>query len=137
MIFGSDRGTWGAIGYWTLMVFFVLIAILIALLWRYRWPNRFPAFALDRISRAQTRAITGSEPKAASLFASIRSSLCAVLFGLVLGGSALVLLFLVNLFYPPAMVVTVPLKMLVCAWMLAWDLLDYPLGMHGMGMWKH
>jgi uncharacterized protein involved in cysteine biosynthesis len=32
--------------------------------------------------------------------------------------------------------VTVPLKALVCGWMLAWDLFDYPLGIRGMGIWK-
>jgi uncharacterized protein involved in cysteine biosynthesis len=30
--------------------------------------------------------------------------------------------------------VTVPLKVLVCGWMLAWDFIDYPLAMRGVGL---
>ena len=46
----------------------------------------------------------------------------------------LVGLFLVNLVFPPALVVTAPLKFLVCGWLLAWDFLDYPLGLHRYGL---
>jgi CysZ protein len=135
-LFGHDRGTWGAVGYWTLLVFLIFIGILIALLLALAFAEPLSGFALERISRAQTEAITGTHPKLPSLFASIWLSLCAVLFAVALGGSALVVLFVVNVFYPPAVVVTVPLKVLVCSWMLAWDLLDYPLGLRGMGLWK-
>jgi CysZ protein len=61
-------------------------------------------------------------------------SLCCVSFALVLGGLALVALFVVEFFFPPAAIVTVPLKMLVCSWMVAWNLLDYPLGLRGMAL---
>ena len=39
-----------------------------------------------------------------------------------------------NFFFPPAAIVTIPLKVLVCSWMVAWNLLDYPLGLRGMGL---
>ena len=47
---------------------------------------------------------------------------------------ALALLFVVNIFYPPAVVVTAPLKFLVCSWILAGDFNDYPLGLRGLGV---
>ena len=53
---------------------------------------------------------------------------------LALGGPILILLLAIGLFFPPATVVTIPLKFLVCGWMLAWDFFDYPLTMRGLGM---
>jgi CysZ protein len=44
----------------------------------------------------------------------------------------LTVLFLVNLVFAPAVVVTVPLKLAVTALMLAWDLCDYPLSIRGV-----
>jgi CysZ protein len=130
VLVGPDRGTWGAIGYWVLTVFFALIAFLIALV----LAEPLSAFALERISAAQQRALTGFAPESPSLMAAMWLSLCCVSFALVLGGFALVALFLVSFFFPPAAVVTIPLKVLVCSWMVAWNLLDYPLGLRGMGL---
>jgi CysZ protein len=42
-------------------------------------------------------------------------------------------LFLISLVFPPAALVTVPLKFLLCGWLLAWNFLDYPLGERGLG----
>ncbi len=56
------------------------------------------------------------------------------LLSFLLGAPALVVLFLIGLAFPPATVVTVPLKLLVCGWMLAWDFLDYPLTMRELGL---
>lgn len=43
-------------------------------------------------------------------------------------------LFLIGLVFPPAAIVTMPLKLLVTAVMLAWDLCDYPLSIRGMAI---
>ncbi len=133
-LFGHDRGILGTIGYWILTVFFALIAFLIALVLALSLTEPLSAFALERISAAQQLALTGFVPQSPSLFAAMWLSLCCVSFAIVLGGSALVALFLVNFIFPPAVVVTVPLKVLVCSWMVAWNLLDYPLGLRGMGL---
>jgi CysZ protein len=124
----------GSIGYWILTVFLALIALLIALVLALALAEPLSAFALERISTAQQRALTGFAPRSPSLFASLWLSLFCISFVLILGGSALVALFLVEFFFPPAAIVTVPLKMLVCSWMVAWNLLDYPLGLRGMGL---
>jgi CysZ protein len=134
VLFGPDRGAWGAIGYWVLTVVFSLIALLMALVLALSLAEPLSAFALERISAAQQRALTGFAPESPSLLAAMWMSLCCVSFGLVLGGFALVALFLVSFFFPPAAVVTIPLKVLVCSWMVAWNLLDYPLGLRGLGL---
>ena len=124
LLFGQDRGIWGSIGYWILTVFLALIAFLIALVLALAVAEPLSAFALERISAAQQRALTGFAPQSPSLFAAMWLSLWCVSFALVLGGLALVALFLVEFFFPPAAIVTVPLKMLVYGW---WpESLDYP-----------
>jgi CysZ protein len=44
----------------------------------------------------------------------------------------LALLVVVNIVVPPAVVVTVPLKLVVVALLVAWDLCDYPLSIRGV-----
>jgi CysZ protein len=44
----------------------------------------------------------------------------------------IVLLSLIELAFPPAAIVTTPLKLGVTGLMLAWDLCDYPLSIRGM-----
>jgi len=53
---------------------------------------------------------------------------------LLIGMPLLSLLLLIGIFFPPAVVVTVPLKVLVCGWMLAWDFVDYPLALRGVSL---
>jgi CysZ protein len=59
-------------------------------------------------------------------------SLGAALLALAVGVPFVVALTLVGWFFPPAAVVTVPLKILVGALLVGWDLVDYPLAMHGL-----
>jgi CysZ protein len=46
----------------------------------------------------------------------------------------LAMLALISALVPPAAVVTVPLKFVVSSLVIAWDLLDYPFGLRGMGV---
>lgn len=51
---------------------------------------------------------------------------------LLVGGPLLVALALISMVFPPAAVVTVPLKVVVSSFVVAWDLLDYPFGLRKM-----
>src|SRR5262249_6523546 len=124
LLFGKNLGSWGTAGYWIVFVLLIMVAVLIALLMALALTEPLSGFALERISGAQQRAFAGPVFPPPSLIAAIWLSVFCVSIVVVLGGSTLVALVLVNFFSPPAVVVTVPLKLLVCAWMLAWDLLD-------------
>jgi CysZ protein len=41
---------------------------------------------------------------------------------------------MIEFFFAPAAVVTVPLKLLIGGWLMAWNFLDYPFGLRGMGL---
>ena len=53
---------------------------------------------------------------------------------LLVGLPILAVLTIVGILVPPAVLITVPLKFVVSALLVAWDLLDYPLGRRGLGV---
>jgi CysZ protein len=133
-IFGTDRHTWGSVGYWVLTALLIIISILIAILLALVLTEPLSAFALDKIVHAYQKQVLGHSPPSPPLPIVIWISLRAIGFGLLLGGAALAALLTVNFFFPPATVVTVPAKFMVCSWMLAWSLLDYPMVQRRQGI---
>jgi CysZ protein len=133
-VIGTDPGVWGQIGYWVLMSALVAVCFLAAALLALSLAQPLSGFALESIAHAQEIALTGTAAPKASFLAALVSTTTAVVVALLVGGTMLAILFFVSFFFPPAAVVTVPLKVLVCGWMLAWDFIDYPLAMRGVGL---
>ena len=128
------RGTWGEVGYWVLLVVLVPLVIVLAALLGLLLAQPLSGYALEKIAHAQQRRLTGRAGPSHPFLASLLLNLRTVTVTLLVGGSVLVGLFIIDLLFPPAAVVTVPLKFLVASWMLAWDFLDYPLGLRGLGV---
>jgi CysZ protein len=133
-LLGQTSGFWTTAGSWTLTIILTLAAVLFALLLAVILAQPLSVFALEAIVRAQERALgAGSWPHPTLL----RSLLLSLSVALITLGAALpiyVLLFIVDVVFPPAVVITVPLKFLFSAWLLAWNFLDYPLALRGMGL---
>lgn len=70
--------------------------------------------------------------KPIGLLREILCGLKAQLFAAIFAVPALALLWLVNLVFPPAAIVTLPLKALVIALAVSWNLIDYPLTLRGV-----
>jgi CysZ protein len=88
--------------------------------------------ALERIV-ALVEADLGAPPRPplgwlAEVWCGFRALAAGAAFAIPIGA----LLFIVDLLFPPAAVVTTPLKFLVTAMMVAWNLIDYPLTLRGM-----
>jgi CysZ protein len=130
----SDTGFWSEVGRWTLMIALDLAAVAAAMVLALSLAQPLSGFALESIAHAQEIALTGSAAPKTSFLAALVSTVKAVVVALLAGGTILAILFVVSFFFPPAAVVTVPLKILVCGWMLAWDFIDYPLAMRGVGL---
>jgi CysZ protein len=111
-----------------------LVGVVVALLLALVMAQPLSGWALERISHVQERAMTGHSGPRSSFLVSFLVTLQAVLLSLAVGVPVLAVLFTINFFFPPAAVVTVPLKFLVCGWMLAWDFIDYPLSLRGLGL---
>ena len=143
-IYGADWTTrslldepasiWGHVGSWLLRVLLALTMLLMAMLLALVLAQPLSGFALEAIVRAQERALLGDEPPRSSFLAALLASTRATLIMLIAGGVIYTLLFLVDLCFPPATVVTVPLRFLAGAWLLAWNFLDYPLSLRGLGV---
>jgi CysZ protein len=122
------------LGTWTLTVLFGLFGAMLAVLIALTLAQPCSSFALEAICRAQERAMVGRASPAISYWASLGRNLKVIVATLVLGTGVMVALFAIEVLVPPAAVVTVPLKFLVGGWLMAWNFLDYPLGLRGMGL---
>jgi CysZ protein len=115
---------------WLLAVPAVLLALLLGL----SLAQPLSGWALEGIVREQRRELGLPELPHVSPGASMLSSLGSALLALAVGLPVIALLTLVGWVFPPAIFVTLPLKVLVGSLMVAWDLVDYPLAMHGAGI---
>jgi CysZ protein len=88
--------------------------------------------ALNRIVRRVEGSLGAPAWPQTSALTDVGRALGSILVGYTFGLPLLALLALISLFFPPAAVVTFPLKLVVLALLLAWDLLDYPLSIHGL-----
>jgi len=122
------------LGTWTLTVLLALLGAMLAVLIALSLAQPCSSFALEAICRAQERAMVGRASPAIPYWASLRRNLKVVVATLVLASGSMVALFVVEVLVPPAAVITVPLKFLIGGWLMAWNFLDYPLGLRGMGL---
>jgi len=131
-LMGEVTGFWATTGSWLLKTGLWLLAIILSLLLALFLTQPLSGFALEAIVRAQERDLGhphGEPPgRVSALLLTVQATGLSLGFGI----PAIVGLTVVGLLFPPAIIVTLPLKFLICAWMLAWDFLDYPLGLRGM-----
>lgn len=117
---------------WTLRVLLGAVALLVAVIVAFSLAQPLSGAALERIARAQEKRLGGrdwpEQPAATAMLRSLQVTMTGLLFGLPL----LAALTLVTVLAPPAAIVTVPLKFVVTALMIAWDFLDYPLSVRGV-----
>lgn len=133
-VLAAPKGAWAIFAHGLLTVLLGAVAVLVAALVALALAQPLSGPALERISIAQQRRLKDSEPPSPGLLKSMWSSFKALALALGAGGAAFSVLIALNLLFPPAVIVTVPLKFLVGAWMLAWDCLDYPFGLRGVGV---
>jgi CysZ protein len=88
--------------------------------------------ALERLVLLRERDLGLPEREPVSFLVELWCGLGAQVLGLVVVGPILALLWLVTILAPPALVVTLPLKVLAASGLLAWSLLDYPLSLRGV-----
>lgn len=129
----AARG-WTSVGIWALRIVFWLVGVVLAFLLSISLAQPLAGFALDAIARRQERALGGREwpeqPVVASALRSARVTFVALAMSLPI----LAVLTLITVVVPPASVVTIPLKFVVTGLTVAYDFLDYPLGLRGSGV---
>jgi CysZ protein len=128
---GDPSNAWATAGLWLLQLLFWAIGLVVAFVVAMSLAQPLSGFALDAVARKQARALgerpAPDQPFVAGALRSLRVSLTALALGLPVLG----VLALVTFLFPPAGVVTLPLKFVVTGLLAAYDLLDYPLSQHG------
>ena len=117
-----------------LRILFWAIGLVVAFVLAISLAQPLSGFALDAIARKQELALGGrvwpSQPALTGAVRSLRVTLTALALGLPILAALAVVTFL----FPPAGVVTVPLKFVVTGVLAAYDLLDYPLSQRGQSV---
>ena len=90
--------------------------------------------ALERIVALVEKDVAAPEHAPLGFFAEFSCGFRAALLGAAVTLPIVLLLTLLGLSFPPAAVVTTPLKVLIGALGVAWGLFDYPLTLRGVGM---
>ena len=109
-------------------------AIVVALLLALSLAQPLSGSALDALSRKQMVALGRAIPPEVPWHENALRSVGVTLTALAVGLPILALLSLLDFLVPLAIVVTTPLKLVLSALLIAWDLLDYPLGLHGVAV---
>jgi CysZ protein len=131
-LLGPAASTWSAVATTALQVAATAVAGALAIVVGLGLAQPLSGPALDGIVR-RVDASLGVAPRPETGFVEgVYRSLQSVAVAWAIGLPALGTLFLVGLAFPPAVVVTVPLKLAVAAMLLAWDLCDYPLALRGL-----
>lgn len=126
---------WGMAGAVVLALVFATLALVISFIVAGALAQPISGFALEALSKRQSAAI--GRPVTSpdeSFFRSLGRSLVVTVTGLAVGLPALLLLFALTAIFPPAAIVTVPLKFVVASLLCAWDFLDYPLSTRARGV---
>lgn len=88
---------------------------------------------LDGIVERHDREMGLAAHPEIGVWSSVGRALRVTLFGLAVSAPLLALLTLAEFVVPPVAVVTTPIKIVVSAFVVTWDLVDYPLSLRGMG----
>lgn len=131
----APTGAW-VVAYALVLVLLVASGLLLAVFVALTLAQPLSSAALDAIARRVEVAQGGTSWPESSTWESISRSIRVTTLALLVGLPIFVVLTLLGLFVPGAALVTVPLKFLVSALLLAWDLFDYAFGLRGWGVKK-
>src|SRR5262245_49179865 len=111
----GEGGGWATAGHWLVTISLGMVIFIAGVF----LAQPLSGWALEAIARKQEMALTGKCSPEPSFLQSLWVSIRCTLFTLVVGTVVIGALFVVGLVVPLAVVVTVPLKFLVVAWLLA------------------
>jgi CysZ protein len=130
--FGTPTSWWGKLGAEVISWLGAVLAAVIGILLALALTPPLSGPALERIVALQERELAAPPRPDLGFFAEMWCGLRAQFAAAIFAGPLLLVLAVIDLFFAPAAVVTVPLKLLIAAFALAWNLFDYPLTLRGI-----
>jgi CysZ protein len=131
---GEPSGTWQSILYWMARVAGWIVAVLAGFLAALVLAQPISGPALDALAKRRETDMGVPPHPDSPILPGIWRSLRVSLFGLAVTLPALLFLSVVGMLFPFLAPVTVPLNFILTGLMLAWDLVDYPLGLRSSGI---
>jgi CysZ protein len=108
------------------------LALVVAVLASIALSQPLSGPALEGIVRRHEAALGLPPRPEVGFWAGLSASMSSLAVSFAFGAPVLLVLFLLSAFVPGAAIVCVPLKLVVSALLLAWDLCDYPLSVRGI-----
>lgn len=130
----ADPDSWYATaGQWLVKLLVGLLSLVVGFFTAFILTPPLSSPALEHLVSERETAL-GVEPRPkTSLLAELWCGLRAQFFGVALATPIVLALWSLTALFPPLAVVTTPLKIVVVALALAWNLFDYPLTLRGVG----
>lgn len=116
---------------WALKIVLWLVGIVLGFFVALTLAQPISGFALEAIARRQEVALGGRTWPDVPFLRGLGSSLRVSLTALAVSLPILAVLAVITLLFPPASIVTVPLKLIVTGLAAAYDFLDYPFSVRG------
>jgi CysZ protein len=130
----SGASGWAEAGRVALDVIATGVVVVTAVVTGFAFAQPLSGFALEAISERQEVALGGVARHKPAFFDNVKRSIAVNLLGLAVWLPLFAILTAIEFAAPPAAVVTWPLKFILSALLLAWDLLDYPLGLRAVSV---
>ncbi len=141
---GPTSSTVAGVGTMLLQVVGTILAVLASALIGFALAQPLSGPAMEGIVRRKEAEFGAPTRPTASIGIEIYRSLQSLAVSYMFGIPAIIVLFGLSLIVPYAAFVLLPLKLLVAAFTIAWDLCDYPLSVRGLRMstragtvWRH
>jgi CysZ protein len=125
---------WAHISIWLFRVVLYIVAIFISLILALITAQPLSAPALESLVRAQERELKypnrPEEAFCSSIWRSIRVAIVSIIASLCI----FIVLTVIEIFLPLTVIITTPLKFIATGFILAYDIIDYPLSLHLLGI---
>lgn len=125
---------WARFGVWLLRIVLYIVVICLSLIIAMITAQPISSPALESLVRSQERALKYPNRPEEAFCASVWRSIRIALISLLISFAIFFVLTLIELFAPPAVVITTPLKFITTGLVLAYDIIDYPLSLHMLGV---
>jgi CysZ protein len=125
---------WAHIGIWLLRIVLYIVAICLSLIIAMITAQPLSSPALESLVRAQERDLKYPNRPEESFWSSVCRSLRIAIISILLSLAIFIVLTLIEFFLPPAVLLTTPLKFLTTGFIIAYDIIDYPLSLHLLGV---
>ncbi|CAF0736924.1 unnamed protein product [Rotaria sp. Silwood1] len=133
-LFQKDTPRWIHIGIWLLRIVLYIVVICLSLIIALITAQPLSAPALESLVRAQERNLKYPNRPEESFWSSVWRSIRIAIISLFISFFIFILLTTIEIFFPPAVIITTPLKFLTTGFIIAYDIIDYPLSLHLFGV---